>query len=93
MSVSLAYLTREPAVNRRYQITANRLCLHATTTEQALTTLAEVHPHWPQSHPVFFIDDATCSHLPVAQLAVARNDISRDPAAGLDIAHHRVASG
>jgi EAL and modified HD-GYP domain-containing signal transduction protein len=53
MSVSLAYLTREPAVNRRYQITANRLCLHATTTEQALATLAEVHPHWPQSHPVF----------------------------------------
>jgi len=53
MSVSLAYFTREPAVNRRYQITANRLCLHATTTEQALATLAEVHPHWPQSHPVF----------------------------------------
>jgi len=26
MSVSLAYLTREPAVNRRYQITTNRLC-------------------------------------------------------------------
>ena len=52
MNTAFAYLTREPALNRRFQITANRLCLHASTTEQALQTLTALTPHWPQSHAV-----------------------------------------
>jgi len=53
MSQNHAFLTREPALNRKLQITANRLCVHASTTEQALATLAALTPVWPQSHAVF----------------------------------------
>ncbi|MCX7945791.1 MAG: HDOD domain-containing protein [Hydrogenophilus sp.] len=47
-----AYLTREPALNRKLAITANRLLIHATTTEEAVVTLLELIPHWPQTHAV-----------------------------------------
>lgn len=46
-------LTREPVVNLRQAITANRLLLHASSTESALESLRRLRPFWPSAHTVF----------------------------------------
>lgn len=53
MSDNATFLTREPAVNRKQAITANRLFLHASSTQVALEELARLRPCWPSAHTVF----------------------------------------
>ncbi len=49
----LAFVTREPVLTRRHTITANRLLIHASNTEQALATVRGLFAHWPRAHSVF----------------------------------------
>lgn len=53
MSDSATVLTREPTVNRKQAITANRLFLHASSTQAALEELTRLRPYWPAAHTVF----------------------------------------
>jgi EAL and modified HD-GYP domain-containing signal transduction protein len=53
MTVLDTVLTREPVVNLRQAITANRLLLHASSTESALESLRRLRPFWPSAHTVF----------------------------------------
>jgi len=53
MSDNATFLTREPAVNRKQAITANRLFLHASSMQAALEELARLRPCWPSAHTVF----------------------------------------
>lgn len=46
-------LTREPVVNKKRAITANRLIAHGPNIESVVETLNDLHEVWPSRHTVF----------------------------------------
>ncbi|MDY0073271.1 MAG: HDOD domain-containing protein [Thauera sp.] len=48
-----ALFTREPVVNKKRAITANRIIAHGTNIAAVVTALEEQQEVWPQQHPVF----------------------------------------
>jgi EAL and modified HD-GYP domain-containing signal transduction protein len=51
--MSQTLLTREPVVNKKRAITANRLIAHGPNVPDVVETLNALNEHWPSQYPVF----------------------------------------
>ncbi|GHT80639.1 hypothetical protein AGMMS49960_06200 [Betaproteobacteria bacterium] len=51
--MSQTLLTREPVVNKKRAITANRLIAHGPNVPDVVETLNSLNEHWPNQYPVF----------------------------------------
>jgi EAL and modified HD-GYP domain-containing signal transduction protein len=51
--MSQTLLTREPVVNKKRAITANRLVAHGPNVSAVVDTLNALNEHWPSQYPVF----------------------------------------
>lgn len=53
MSQESTFLTREPVINKKRAITANRLIAHGNSVANVVETLNNLHEVWPTHHTVF----------------------------------------